>query len=65
MEALGRMIRGLLSGLFVEIGIDISHLQLVDDTLLFCGANPNHLCNLLSLFLYFKAMSGLKTNLAK
>ena len=48
MEALGRMIRGLLSGLFVGTGVDISHLLLVDDTLLFREANPNHLCNLLS-----------------
>jgi hypothetical protein len=70
MEALGRMISaavsgGLLSGFSVGTGTDISHLLFADDTLLFCGANPNHLCNLRSLFLCFEAVSGLKTNLAK
>ena len=36
-----------------------------DTTLLFCGADPNHLCNLRSLFLCFEVVSSLKTNLAK
>jgi len=39
-----------------------SHLLFVDDTLIFSGANPNHLrC----LFFCFEATSGLKNNLAK
>jgi hypothetical protein len=51
MKVLGRMISvevgaGMLSGLFVGIGIDICHLLFVDDTLLFYGADPNHLRNL-------------------
>lgn len=57
MEALGKMIsvvvsRGLLFGFSVEIendgGIDISHLLFAGDTLIFCGAVPDHLC-----FLFF------------
>jgi hypothetical protein len=70
MEVLGRMIsaamsRVLLSGFFVGIETDISNLLFTNDTLLFCGANPNHLCDLQSLFLLFEAVSGLKANLAK
>jgi hypothetical protein len=70
MVALGMMISvamsgGLLFGFFVGIGIDISHLLFAYDTLFFCGADPNHLCNLQGLFLCFEVVSGLKTNLAK
>jgi hypothetical protein len=46
-------------------GVDIFHLLFANDTLIFYGANPNHLCNLQCLFLLFEAESGLKTNLAK
>jgi hypothetical protein len=42
-----------------------SHLLFVDDTLIFFGASPNHLCYLCALFLCFKAVSKLKINLAK
>jgi hypothetical protein len=70
MEALGMMISavvsgGLLSSFSVGIVTDISHLLLVNDTFFFCGANPNHLHNLRSLFLCFEVVSSLKTNLAK
>jgi hypothetical protein len=37
----------------------------VDDTLVFCGANPDQLCFLRMLFLCFEAVLGLKINLAK
>jgi len=30
-------------------GIDISHILFADGTLIFCGANPDHLRNLRSL----------------
>jgi hypothetical protein len=70
MEVLGKMISatlsgGLLSGFFVGTGVDISHILFADDTLIFCGADPNHLGNWRSLFLLFEAVSGLKMNLAK
>jgi hypothetical protein len=56
IEALGRMIYvavsgGLLSGFSVgnARGFVCSHL-FVDDTLIFCSANPDHLRNLHCLF---------------
>jgi hypothetical protein len=54
-----------LFGFSVETWTDIFHLLLADNTLLFCGADPNHLRNLRNLFLLFEAVSDLKTNLAK
>jgi len=70
MEELSKMISaivsgGLLSGFSEGTRVDISHLLLANDTLIFCGTGPNHLCNLQSFFLLFEAMSGLKANLAK
>jgi hypothetical protein len=74
MEALSKMLtvtvdRGLLSGFSVGArlpeAVSISHLLFADDTLVFCGANPDHLRYLRVLFLCFEAVSGLKINLAK
>lgn len=45
--------------------ISISHLLFADNTMIFCGANLDHLCNLHCLFLCFEAISGLRINLAK
>lgn len=42
----------------------IFHLLFAGDTLILCGANLNHLCNLRCL-LCFEAVSGLRINLAK
>jgi hypothetical protein len=73
MEALSKMItatvdRGLLSGFSAGSRpptVNISHLLFVDDTLIFGGANPNHLRYLRVLLLFFEAVSDLKINLAK
>jgi hypothetical protein len=74
MEALSKLIiatvhKGLLSGFYVGSGsseaVNISHLLFTDDTLVFCGANADHLRYLCVLLLYFEAVSGLKINLAK
>jgi len=74
MEALSKLFsvtvqRGFLSGFFVGSGsngvINISHLLFADNTLVFCGANPDHLHYLRMLLLSFEAVSGLKINLDK
>lgn len=67
MEALSKMItatvdRGFLSSFSMGSrppAVTISHLLFVDATLVFCGANPNHLCHLRVLLLFFEAVSGL------
>jgi hypothetical protein len=74
MEAFSKLLsatihRGFLSGFSMGFGnngvINLSHLLFADDTLVFWGANPNHLHYLRLLFLSFEAVSGLKIHLAK
>jgi len=59
--------RGFLSSFSVGSGsngvLNISHLLFADNTLVFCGANLDHLC-FLRVFFFFEAISGLKINLA-
>lgn len=45
--------------------VNISHLLFVYDTLVFSGANPDHLSYLRALFLCFGVVFGLKINMAK
>jgi hypothetical protein len=42
-----------------------SHFLFVDDTLIFCGADPDHLHYMRCLFICFEVVLGLKINLAK
>jgi len=74
MEALSKMlnasmIQGLLSGFSVGIrnneALVVNHLLFADDTLIFCGAQAEHVRNLRCTFLCFEAVSGLRINLGK
>jgi hypothetical protein len=74
MEALSRMLyesmrQGLLSGFSVGIRgnepLVVNHLLFADDTLIFCGAQAEHVQNLRCTFLCFEAVSGLRINLGK
>jgi hypothetical protein len=74
MEALSRMLtatmnHGLLTGFQVGFRnhevLAMSHLLFADDTLIFCGANSEHIRYLQCIFLCFEAVSGLKINLGK
>jgi hypothetical protein len=74
MEALSKMLiatvgGGLLLGFSVGSRhfsvVKLSHLLFTDQTLVFWGANHDHLCYLCALFLYFEAVFDLKVNLAK
>jgi hypothetical protein len=74
MEALSRMLnesmlQGLLSGFSVGIrdneALVVNHLLFADDTLIFCGAQAEHVRNLRCTFVCFEAVSGLRINLGK
>jgi hypothetical protein len=74
MEALSRMLnesmlQGLLSGFSVDIkdneALVVNHLLFADDTLIFCGAQADHVRNLRCTFLCFEAVSRLRINLGK
>jgi hypothetical protein len=63
MEALSRMMvatvdKGLVDGFLVgsrnNAGMVVSHLLFADDTLIFCGANGEHIRNLRCLFYVLK-----------
>ena len=74
MEALSRMItaaidNGQLFGFSVgsrlsEL-VNISHLLFVDDTVVFCGVNSDHIQSIHALFVCFEAVLGLKVKMAK
>jgi hypothetical protein len=60
MKALGTtaMSGGLLSGSFVGTRIDITHLLFANDTLIFCGVDPDYLRHPRCLFLGFEVKLG-------
>lgn len=43
----------------------ISHLQFVDDTLIFCEASEDQIRNVKVILIFFESMSGLKINFFK
>jgi hypothetical protein len=63
------MLQSLLSGFSVGMrdneALVVNHLLFADDTLIFCGAQAEHVRNLRCTFLCFKAVSGLRINLGK
>jgi hypothetical protein len=74
MKAFTRMVnasinRGLITGFSMgpreSNWVIVSHLIFADDTLIFCGADPNQVRNIGALLVCFEAVSGLKVNLAK
>jgi hypothetical protein len=69
MEVVSKMIFASVGGGFLScfsVGsrnsdvLHISHLLFAYDTLIFCGANLDHVCCLHALFLCFEAVYGLK-----
>lgn len=69
-EVLSRMVKkaemGFISGFKVGSGeVTISHLQFVDDIMIFCDAEVSQLGYLRCILRCFEVVSGLKINLAK
>jgi hypothetical protein len=74
MEAFSRLIDkatgvellfGFSVGNLNSAPLEVSHLLFVDDTLIFCEADPDHLFYLQSILIWFEATSGLRINLGK
>jgi hypothetical protein len=74
MEALSRMIdkaigAGMISGFAVSRNVNdplfIFHFFFVDNTLIFCEADSDHIAHLRSILIWFEATSGLRVDLGK
>ena len=58
-------LRGFRVSNRVDCDMETTHLQYVDDTLVFCDANRNQLMVLRVIFVLFEAISGLHINWEK
>ena len=74
MEALSRMLDvaaftghflGFFVGSTVGPSVMVSHLLVVDDTLVFCDADPSQIVNLRAILARFEEVLGLRINLGK
>ena len=74
MEALSSILKkvmergfnqGFLASRRGDVGTVVSHLLFVDDTLISCDSNKEHLEVLSWMFMWFEVISGLKINLDK
>lgn len=74
IEALSRLLERAVGGDFLPgftirgtLGstMTISHLLFLDDMLIFYGADPEQVRHLKGVFVWFRALSGLKINLGK
>ncbi|RVW80336.1 hypothetical protein CK203_039228 [Vitis vinifera] len=74
MEALSSILKkvmergfnqGFLASRRGDVGTVVSHLLFVDDTLISCDSNKEHLEALSWMFMWFEVISGLKINLDK
>ena len=74
MEALSHLLSranegGLINGFVVkrrhDVGVEVSHLFLADNTLILCDASKENLEYLSLVFMWFEACSRLKINLGK
>ena len=74
MEALSRMLdvaafarqfSGFSVGSTAGSSMMVSHLLFVDDTLIFCDAEPSQIANLRAILARFEEVSGLHINLGK
>ena len=61
----GGFIEGFLVKGRYDVGVEISHLFFVDDTLIFCDTSKENLEHLSWVFMWFEACSELKINLEK
>lgn len=56
---------GLIKGIQVGNGVNISHLQFADNTIFFCNNDIQEILYLKRILRYFQDMSGLKVNFSK
>ena len=59
------LIRGFHVGAVNSVGVCISHLLFVDDTILFCDASREQLLSIRLVLSCFQAFTGLKVNVGK